>query len=65
VKDPLGALEDGLVVSAQAPEESPLNETSHMVAIARAAEAGGAAGIRAEGGADVAAIKAPVSVAVN
>ena len=64
MKDPLAALEDGLVVSVQAPEESPLNETPHMVAIARAAVAGGAAGIRAEGGADVAAIKAAVSFPV-
>jgi N-acylglucosamine-6-phosphate 2-epimerase len=64
VNDPLAVMEDGLVVSVQAPEESPLKQTAHMVAIARAAEAGGAAGIRAEGGADVAAIKAAVSVPV-
>jgi N-acylglucosamine-6-phosphate 2-epimerase len=58
VSDPLAALEGGLVVSVQAPDGSPLKETSHLVALARAAQAGGAAGIRAEGGADIAAIKA-------
>ena len=60
--DPLAALEGGLVVSVQAPEDSPLRETSHMVAIARAAHAGGAAGVRAEGGADIAAIGAAVAL---
>jgi len=64
MSDPVAALEGGLVVSVQAPDDSPLRETSHMVAIARAAEAGGAVGIRAEGGADVAAIKASVSLPV-
>jgi N-acylglucosamine-6-phosphate 2-epimerase len=64
VTDPLAALEGGLVVSVQAPEDSPLRETSHMVAIARAAEAGGAAGVRAEGGADIAAIRAAVALPI-
>lgn len=64
VSDPLTALEGGLVVSVQAPEHSPIGETPHLVAIARAAEMGGAAGIRAEGGAVVAAIKAAVGVPV-
>ena len=52
------------MVSVQAPDDSPLTQTSHMVAIARAAEAGGAAGIRAEGGTDVASIKAAVAAPV-
>jgi N-acylglucosamine-6-phosphate 2-epimerase len=64
VSDPLAALEGGLVVSVQAPEDSPLSETSHMVAMARAAEAGGAAGVRVEGGADIAAIRAAVALPV-
>jgi N-acylglucosamine-6-phosphate 2-epimerase len=64
VSDPFANLEGGLVVSVQAPEGSPLRETSHMVAMARAAEAGGAAGVRAEGGADVAAIKAAVELPI-
>jgi N-acylglucosamine-6-phosphate 2-epimerase len=64
VNDPLQALEGGLVVSVQAPADSPLRKTAHLVAIARAAEAGGAAGIRADGGADVAAIKEAVRLPV-
>ena len=64
VTDPFAALEGGLVVSVQAPEDSPLKETSYMVAVARAAAAGGAAGIRAEGGPDVAAIRAAVSLPI-
>jgi N-acylglucosamine-6-phosphate 2-epimerase len=64
VSDPLAHLEGGLVVSVQAPEGSPLRETAHMVAMARAAEAGGAAGIRADGGADVAAIGAAVALPI-
>jgi N-acylglucosamine-6-phosphate 2-epimerase len=64
MSDPLSALRGGLVVSVQAPEGSPLRETSHLVAMARAAEAGGAAGVRADGGGCVAAIRAAVSVPV-
>jgi N-acylglucosamine-6-phosphate 2-epimerase len=64
VTDPLAALEGGLVVSVQAPEDSPLRQTSVLVAIARAAEAGGAVAVRAEGGAVVAAIKTSVAVPV-
>jgi N-acylglucosamine-6-phosphate 2-epimerase len=58
------ALRGGLIVSVQAPADSPLADTAVMVALARAAEAGGAAGIRAEGAADVAAIKAAVELPV-
>lgn len=47
-----------LVVSCQALEEEPLHGSAHMAAMARAAEAGGAAGIRANGPADIAAIRA-------
>ena len=57
---PLEAIRGGLVVSCQAPPGSPLAYTEHMVAFARAAAAGGAAGIRAEGVADTAAIKEAV-----
>ncbi|MBD0281702.1 MAG: putative N-acetylmannosamine-6-phosphate 2-epimerase [Thermoleophilaceae bacterium] len=64
VNDALAALEGGLVVSVQAPDDSPLRETVHIVAIARAAEAGGAAGIRADGGAHVDGIKAAVRLPV-
>jgi N-acylglucosamine-6-phosphate 2-epimerase len=64
VSNAIAALKGGLVVSVQAPEGSPLRATSHMVAIARAVEAAGAAGIRAEGSADIAAIKSAVAVPV-
>jgi N-acylglucosamine-6-phosphate 2-epimerase len=52
------------VVSVQAAPGSPLAAPEHMAALARAAEAGGALGIRAEGVADVAAIKAATRLPV-
>lgn len=62
--DPPSELRGGLVVSVQAPQGSPLRETPHFVAIARAAEAGGAAGVRVDGGGCVAAVADAVSVPV-
>jgi N-acylglucosamine-6-phosphate 2-epimerase len=59
---PLAAIRGGLVVSCQAPAGSPLARTEHIVALARAAEAGGACGIRAQGVDALAAIKAAVSL---
>jgi N-acylglucosamine-6-phosphate 2-epimerase len=52
------------VVSCQAPAGSPLAATAHLVALARAAELGGACAIRAEGGDAVAAIKQAVGLPV-
>lgn len=60
----MAALRGRLVVSCQAPLGSPLRDPSHLAALAAAAELGGAAGIRAEGGASIAAIRAAVSVPV-
>jgi N-acylglucosamine-6-phosphate 2-epimerase len=57
---PLAALRGGLVVSCQAPAGSPMAATQHIVALARAAELGGARGIRAEGLDDVGAIREAV-----
>jgi N-acylglucosamine-6-phosphate 2-epimerase len=57
----LEALRCGLVVSVQAPDGSPLAASSHLAAMARAAELGGAAGIRAV---DVAAVKGAVGLPV-
>jgi N-acylglucosamine-6-phosphate 2-epimerase len=54
----------GLVVSVQAPPGSPLARPETMSAIARAAELGGAVGIRAEGPADIRAIRDAVGVPV-
>jgi N-acylglucosamine-6-phosphate 2-epimerase len=64
VNGPLEAIRGGLVVSCQAPEGSPLAATEHLVALALAAEAGGACGIRAEGSENVAAIKEAVELPV-
>ncbi len=61
---PLAAIRGGLVVSCQAPAGSPLARTEHIVALARAAELGGARGIRAEGVDDVAAVSAAVELPV-
>ncbi len=47
-----------LVVSCQARADNPLHGPVYMAAMARAAEAGGARGIRANGADDIAAIRA-------
>lgn len=60
----LDALQQGLIVSCQAPIGSPLRQPTIMAAMARAAEMGGAVGIRAHGVEDITAIKALVSVPV-
>ena len=60
----LSAIEAGLVVSVQAPRGGPLDDPSHVAAIAAAVSESGASGIRAEGGADIAAVKAAVGVPV-
>jgi N-acylglucosamine-6-phosphate 2-epimerase len=57
----LESLRGGLVVSVQAPDGSPLAANSHLAAMARAAELGGAVGIRAV---DVAAVKEVVGLPV-
>jgi N-acylglucosamine-6-phosphate 2-epimerase len=62
MSEPLAAFRGGLVVSCQAPAGSPLAATEHLVALARAAERGGARGIRAEGVDEVAAIARAVTV---
>ena len=54
----------GLVVSCQAREDNPLHGSTHMSAMARAAEQGGAIAIRANGAADIAAIRAATSLPV-
>jgi N-acylglucosamine-6-phosphate 2-epimerase len=61
VSGPLEALRGGLVVSVQAPEGSPLAAPEQIAAVARAAELGGAAGIRAT---EVAAVKKAVALPV-
>lgn len=60
----LRRLRGGLVVSCQAPPGDPLHGPSSMAAMARAAVLGGAVGIRAEGPADVQAVRQAVDVPV-
>ncbi len=54
----------GLVVSCQARADNPLHGAVHMTAMARAAAQGGAIAIRANGPADVAAIRAATGLPV-
>lgn len=52
----------GLIVSCQALEDEPLYGAEIMAAMARAAAQGGAAGIRANGPADIAAVRGAVNL---
>lgn len=60
----LDAWRGGIVVSCQAPEGSPLRQPSIMAAMAQAGELAGAVGIRANGPADVAAIREAVNLPI-
>jgi N-acylglucosamine-6-phosphate 2-epimerase len=60
----LEKIKNGLIVSCQAPAQSPLSGKGLMAVMAEAAEAGGAAAIRAEGIADIKSIKSAVSIPV-
>jgi N-acetylmannosamine-6-phosphate 2-epimerase/N-acetylmannosamine kinase len=62
--DLLERLRGGLIVSCQAPEGDAFRDADSMARFARAAIAGGAAGIRANGAEDIAAIRAAVSVPI-
>lgn len=57
-------LKGGLIVSCQAPEGTPLHGSAIMAAMAKAAEIGGAAGIRANGPDDIHAIRATVALPI-
>jgi putative N-acetylmannosamine-6-phosphate epimerase len=57
-------LRGGLIVSCQARPGSPLRHSAMMAAMARAAELGGAVGIRANGPEDVAAIRPAVNLPI-
>ena len=50
-------MKNGLIVSCQARPGNPLRGASHMAAMAKAAELGGAVGIRADGVEDISAIR--------
>jgi N-acylglucosamine-6-phosphate 2-epimerase len=58
--NPLERVRGGLIVSCQAPAGHPLHGPEYMAAMSRAAIEGGATGIRAEGSADIRAIRQAV-----
>ncbi|GIH17168.1 N-acetylmannosamine-6-phosphate 2-epimerase [Rugosimonospora africana] len=60
----IDAIASGLVVSCQAEQGHPLHGPQFMAAMARAAAAAGAVGIRAEGAEDVAAVRAATGLPV-
>ena len=64
MNDLIESLSGRLIVSCQAKEGEPLYGPPYMVAMARSAEIGGAAGIRANGPEDVAAIRAAVKLPI-
>jgi N-acylglucosamine-6-phosphate 2-epimerase len=57
-------LRGGLIVSCQAGPSEPLHGPTYMAAMARAAVAGGASGIRANGPEDIRAIRSVVNVPI-
>jgi N-acylglucosamine-6-phosphate 2-epimerase len=57
-------LQHGLIVSCQAKPGSPLRNSKVMAAMAQAAEQAGAVGIRANGSADISAIRAVVNIPI-
>lgn len=60
----IASLRGGLIVSCQAAPTDPLFGAHHMAAMARAAQMGGAIGIRANGPDDIRAIKQAVALPV-
>jgi N-acylglucosamine-6-phosphate 2-epimerase len=60
----LERLKGGLIVSCQALPDEPLHGAGYMAAMARAAALGGAAGIRANGTQDIAAIRQAVDLPI-
>lgn len=60
----LQAIKSGLVVSCQAADDNPLRGPQFMAAMAAAAAAGGAVGLRAEGADDIAAVAAATGLPV-
>lgn len=60
----LNALQNGLVVSCQPVDEGPMDEPAIVAAMARAAVAGGAAGLRIEGVENLRAVRPLVDVPI-
>lgn len=64
LRTPLAKLRHGLIVSCQAELYEPLHGPVFMAAMARAAAAGGAVAIRANGPANIAAIRAATTIPI-
>lgn len=64
MKDVIGTLRGGIIVSCQAPDGSPLRRPAIMAAMAEAAAMAGAVGIRANGADDVRAIRQVVALPI-
>jgi len=62
--DLLARLRGGLIVSCQARAGHPLHDVQVIAALARAAEAGGAAGVRVDGERDIRAVREAVHVPI-
>ncbi|AWN21862.1 N-acetylmannosamine-6-phosphate 2-epimerase [Deinococcus irradiatisoli] len=60
----LARLSGQLIVSVQADDGSPLRDTSHILALGRAALLGGAAGLRLRSAPDIAALRAVTGVPI-
>lgn len=63
-KSMLERLRGGLIVSCQAPDESPLHDPRFMAGFARAAEVGGAVALRVNGAPDVRAVRKAVGLPI-
>ena len=63
-QNPLAGLAGGLVVSCQAPDDSPLRSPEIMAIVAQAAVLGGAQGLRVNSPEDVAAVRAITDVPI-
>lgn len=64
MSDAIARLKNGLIVSCQADRSSPLFGPQYMSAMAKAAEMGGAVGIRANGPEDIKAIRDTVDLVI-
>ena len=61
---PVARLRGRLIVSCQAPPESPLHPSAMIAALAQCAERGGAGGVRIDGPENVTAVRRAVSVPI-
>lgn len=64
IPSPVARLRGRLIVSCQAPPDSPLRHPAMIAALAQCAERGGAGGVRIDGPDDVAAVRGAVTVPI-